>query len=83
MDIAQLAHDSGRERPDRRRRATIKAGILEIADVLVVNKADQPGAPDAVRALRGMLSLARRTEWNVPSETVAVEGKGVDNCCRQ
>ncbi|MFQ3565753.1 MAG: methylmalonyl Co-A mutase-associated GTPase MeaB [Aggregatilineales bacterium] len=35
----------------------IKAGILEIADVLVVNKADRPGADHAVRALRAMLDL--------------------------
>ncbi len=36
----------------------IKAGILEIADILVVNKADLPGADQAVRALRSMLDLA-------------------------
>ncbi len=36
----------------------IKAGILEIADILVVNKADQPGAERAERALKTMLSLA-------------------------
>jgi len=35
----------------------IKAGILEIADVLVVNKADRPGASQTVRALRAMLEL--------------------------
>jgi LAO/AO transport system kinase len=35
----------------------IKAGILEIADVLVVNKADRPGATNTVRALRTMLEL--------------------------
>ncbi len=35
----------------------IKAGILEIADVLVVNKADRPGANQTVRALRAMLEL--------------------------
>ncbi len=35
----------------------IKAGILEIADILVVNKADQPGAPSTVRALRTLLDL--------------------------
>jgi LAO/AO transport system kinase len=35
----------------------IKAGILEIADVLVVNKADRPGADHTVRALRAMLEL--------------------------
>jgi LAO/AO transport system kinase len=36
----------------------IKAGILEIADILVVNKADQPGAEATERALRSMLQLA-------------------------
>ncbi len=35
----------------------IKAGILEIADVLVVNKADRPGAMNTVRGLKGMLEL--------------------------
>ncbi len=38
----------------------IKAGILEIADVLVVNKADRPGAEHTVRALQAMLSLGHR-----------------------
>ncbi len=37
----------------------IKAGILEIADILVVNKADLPGAEKAVHALRAMLELSR------------------------
>jgi LAO/AO transport system kinase len=37
---------------------TIKAGILEIADILVVNKADKPGADNSLRALRAMLSHA-------------------------
>jgi LAO/AO transport system kinase len=36
----------------------IKAGLLEVADVLVVNKADQPGADAAIRALRASLDLA-------------------------
>ncbi|MBL8131519.1 MAG: methylmalonyl Co-A mutase-associated GTPase MeaB [Anaerolineae bacterium] len=39
----------------------IKAGILEIADVLVVNKADRPGAAQTVRALRTMLELGHPT----------------------
>ncbi|MEJ2707631.1 MAG: methylmalonyl Co-A mutase-associated GTPase MeaB [Anaerolineales bacterium] len=39
----------------------IKAGILEIADILVVNKADRPGAKATERALRGMLQLAHPT----------------------
>jgi len=38
----------------------IKAGILEIADILVVNKADRPGAQNAVRALRAMLETGHR-----------------------
>lgn len=39
----------------------IKAGILEIADVLVVNKADRPGATNTVRALKSMLDLGHRS----------------------
>lgn len=39
----------------------IKAGILEIADILVVNKADLPGADQTVRSLRTMLDLAHPT----------------------
>lgn len=38
----------------------IKAGILEIADILVVNKADRPGAQNTVRALRAALDLGHR-----------------------
>ncbi len=37
---------------------TIKAGILEIADILVVNKADKPGAENSVRALKSMLAFS-------------------------
>ena len=37
---------------------TIKAGILEIADILVVNKSDKPGAENTLRGLRNMFSLA-------------------------
>jgi nitroreductase len=43
----------------------IKAGVLEIADILVVNKGDSPLAPDTERALREMLRLRRRGEWEV------------------
>lgn len=43
----------------------IKAGILEIADILVVNKADLPGADNAVAALRAMIDLNQaHTEWH-------------------
>jgi len=40
----------------------IKAGILEVADILVVNKADRPGVESTVRALRAMLDLGHRSE---------------------
>ena len=59
-----------------------KAGILEVADVFVVNKADRDGADSVVRDLRYMLSLGdRRTDdgWRVPIvKTVASKGEGAD-----
>ncbi|WP_016910156.1 methylmalonyl Co-A mutase-associated GTPase MeaB [Streptomyces xiaopingdaonensis] len=58
----------------------IKAGLLEIADVHVVNKSDRDGAHRTVSELRDMLRLAKRQpgQWNVPVEqTVADRGSGV------
>ena len=59
-----------------------KAGILEVADVFVVNKADRDGADTVVRDLRAMLSLGdRRTDdgWRVPIvKTIAAKGEGAD-----
>lgn len=56
----------------------IKAGVLEIADVLVVNKADQPLADQTVRQLRDALKLSHREGWVVPVlRTVATSGEGV------
>jgi len=59
-----------------------KAGILEVADVFVVNKADRDGADQVVRDLRYMLSLGdRRTDdgWRPPIlRTVAARGEGAD-----
>ena len=57
----------------------IKAGVLEIADVLVVNKADRPGADETARDLAQMLTLGKlRTEWKPPIvRTVAATGEGV------
>lgn len=43
---------------------TIKAGILEIADILVVNKADRPGADRTIRALKAMLQMGAGTLAN-------------------
>ena len=58
----------------------IKAGILEIADVLVVNKADKPGADETIRDLAQMLSLGKgRTQWKPPIiRTSAQEDTGID-----
>jgi LAO/AO transport system kinase len=55
-----------------------KAGILEVADVFVVNKADRDGADRTVRDLRRMMSLAVATgAWERPVvPTVAVRGEG-------
>ena len=60
VDIARLAHTTlVVEAPGMGDDIqAIKAGILEIADVLVVNKADHPGVESTERALRGMLELA-------------------------
>ncbi len=57
----------------------IKAGIMEIADVFVVNKSDQPGADRLEREIRANLSLAMRPDaWMPPViHTVASEGKGI------
>jgi LAO/AO transport system kinase len=59
-----------------------KAGILEVADVFVVNKADRDGAAQTVRDLRHLLTLGERPAdggWRPPVlRTVAVRGDGVD-----
>ena len=57
----------------------IKAGIMEIADVFVINKSDQPGADRLQRELKAMQSLSVRKDGWVPPivHTVATEGKGV------
>jgi LAO/AO transport system kinase len=55
-----------------------KAGLLEVADVFAVNKADRPGATDAVRDLEHMLDLAPPGAWRAPiCPTVALDGTGV------
>ncbi|WP_411286086.1 methylmalonyl Co-A mutase-associated GTPase MeaB [Lapillicoccus sp.] len=60
-----------------------KAGILEIGDLFVVNKADRDGADATVRDLRHMISLGDRTEpglWRPPVvKTVAARGEGLDD----
>ncbi len=58
---------------------TMKAGLMEIADVFAVNKADREGADKLVRAIQSMLELdARPREWTPPVvRTIAQTGEGV------
>ena len=57
----------------------LKAGILEIADVLVINKSDRDGAGRLEQELRAMLELSRRPDGWIPPivRTVATDGTGV------
>jgi LAO/AO transport system kinase len=58
---------------------TIKAGIMEIADIFVINKSDREGAERVEREIRAMQSLAMRKDGWTPSivKTVATEGVGI------
>jgi LAO/AO transport system kinase len=57
----------------------IKAGLMEVADLFVVNKADRPGAERVVQELLQMLELGEHGAWIPPVlKTVATSGKGVD-----
>ena len=56
-----------------------KAGILEIGDVLVVNKSDRPGSDRLARELQMMLSLGEQKGWKAPIvPTTATSGEGID-----
>ena len=59
---------------------TMKAGIMEIGDVLVINKADRDGVLRTEKELEGLLSLAVRTDpWRPPIvKTVAIENRGIE-----
>jgi len=65
----------------------LKAGVMEIPDVIVINKADHPLTDTMIREIRGVLSLANldrspeqvRASWRVPIvKTEATQGRGVD-----
>ena len=58
---------------------TIKAGIMEIADIFVINKSDREGAERVEREIRAMQTLATRPDrWSPPIvKTVATEGIGI------
>jgi LAO/AO transport system kinase len=58
----------------------LKAGIMEIGDIFVINKCDRPGVEKMERALMSILSLAHREDGWIPPivKTVATEGRGVE-----
>jgi LAO/AO transport system kinase len=61
-----------------------KAGILEIADVFVVNKADRDGAQQTIRDLRNMIALAAPEGWKPPIvPTVAMKDEGIADVVEQ
>jgi LAO/AO transport system kinase len=57
----------------------LKAGVMEIPDIIVVNKSDHPLTDTMVREIRGVLSLGPRQSWRVPIvKTEASRGEGVE-----
>ena len=82
VDIARLAHTTiVVEAPGLGDDIqAIKAGILEIADILVVNKADRPGVENTERALRSTLELAHPTKrvFRHHGQTMAIDASEID-----
>lgn len=64
---------------------TMKAGLLEIADIFVINKADRPGADNLIAEMQAMLQLhSERTRWEVPIvATEAINNVGIEELYRQ
>src|SRR3989454_183008 len=58
----------------------LKAGIMEIGDIFVINKCDRPGTEKMERAVLAMLSLSNRSDgWFPPVvKTIATQGEGID-----
>jgi LAO/AO transport system kinase len=57
----------------------LKAGVMEIPDVIVVNKADHPLTDTMVREIKNVLALGPREGWQVPIiKTEAVNGEGIE-----
>lgn len=62
----------------------LKAGVMEIPDIIVVNKADHPLTDTMVREIRGVLSLGSQRGWRVPIvKTQAAHGLGIDELVEQ
>jgi LAO/AO transport system kinase len=62
----------------------LKAGIMEIPDVIVVNKADHPLADTMLREVRSVLSMGPQRDWRVPVvRTEAARGEGIAGLLEQ
>ena len=62
----------------------LKAGVMEIPDIIVVNKADHPMTDTMIREIRGVLSLGPSGSWKVPIiRTEAAKGEGVAELAEQ
>jgi LAO/AO transport system kinase len=56
----------------------LKAGVMEIPDIIVVNKSEHPMTDTMIREIRGVLSLGPAASWRVPIvKTEATKGEGV------
>src|SRR5437763_205609 len=57
----------------------LKAGVMEIPDVIVVNKADHPLTDTMLREIRGVLQLGPQADWDIPVLTTeAAQGTGIE-----
>ncbi len=62
----------------------LKAGVMEIPDVIVVNKSDHPLTDTMIREIRGVLSLGPQKGWRVPIvKTEASRGEGIEELWEQ
>lgn len=62
----------------------IKAGITEIADIFVVNKADRPGVEETMMELRSMIEMDNKRKREIPvNETIATTGKGIEELYKE
>jgi LAO/AO transport system kinase len=63
---------------------TLKAGIMEIADLYIINQADRPGADESIKDIKLMVRESGKTEWTPPIlKTVATREEGIEELINQ